>query len=307
MNGTAKSAFVIASIAIALAALWLWIRNFDVSGAAFFDLLHRLRWAAIVPLATLLVGHVALSSWRWQLIEERLSGVRPQFSSAYASGAFALGLGTILPSPIVNITCRALANRYAGSSSIRGALSGTLDQLADFAVALLFAIPAVIALHQRDISLYLVGSAAAAVIGVTALAPLAAVGKWAASHNRHSWWRQIAPLLDRKILARLYGISLMRLANATFMNLLIQSATGAATASAVTIAVPIVTVATSVAMLPGAIGISEWSFSKTFSAFEIANPDIVTFVLANRILLTTLSVFLATTTLVAITVSLRRR
>lgn len=295
------------SVAVALIAMGLWIRTFDVSAEAVADLFHSLHWGAVLPLAALLAGHVALSAWRWQMIEEGLGGARPQLSSAYATGAFALGLGTFLPSPVVNILCRALANRYAGTSALRGALSGSLDQMADFAIALLFAIPAAIALYYRDLSFYVWGAGAVALLGLAAITLASAAAKRGEAYLRRTWLSRISPLLERDLLMRLYGISLLRIVNLTLMTLMVQMATGAASAAAVIVAVPIVTVAISLAMLPGSIGSSEWSFSAVFSAFSIAKPGVVAFVLGNRILLMGLSLTLALTTLVVTALAIRHR
>lgn len=301
-----RLALATVSVVIALVALGLWIWNFDVSAGEVGDLFRRLRWWAVLPLAALLAGHVALSSRRWQLIEEGLGGERPRFGPAYATGAFALGLGTFLPAPVVNILCRSLANRYAGASGLRGALSGSLDQVADFAVVLLFAIPAAAALHRHDLGLYFWGAGVAALFGLAVLASIAAATKRGMLRFRWNWWARVKPLFDRGFLVRLYGLSILRLVNLTLMTLLIQAATGAASAPAVIVGVPIVTVAISLAMLPGAIGVSEWSFSGVFSAFAIPKSDIVIFVLANRILLTGLSLVLAGGMLVVTVLALRR-
>ncbi len=305
MTQTRRNLLVALSILVASLAMGLWIRNFDVSAAALERLLLVLRVWPIAPLALLLAGHVALASWRWRLIEEGLSGVLPGFKAAYATGAFALGLGTFLPSPLVNILCRSLANRYAGNSGLRGALSGTIDQLADLAVVLLFAAPAALALLHHDLSLYFKGAVVVGLLGLVLIVPISAVARVVAPRNR--WIGRLAPLCSRSVLLRIYGISILRLANLTLMTLMIHAATGAASVSAVIVGVPLVTLAISAAMLPGAIGVSEWSFSVVFASFGISKVDIVTFVLANRIVLTGLSVALAAGTLVATALALRRK
>lgn len=281
------------SIVVSALAIWLWLRDFSVSVEALPQLFVRLRWWPVLPLFGLLAEHVALSSWRWSLIEMGLGGERPRFSHAFAAGAFSLGLGTFLPSPMVNIACRGLANRVSGASGVRGAISGGIDQIADFAIVILLTIPAAIAFLHRDLDLYLMGAAAMALLGLVLILILPAIVRLVLPNFLIRALDRITPLVDRPLLLKLYGISLLRVANLTLMTLAIHAATGTASVAAVVIGVPLVTLAISIVMLPGALGVSEWSFSTVFSSFGVAGDDIVLFVLANRIVLTSLSLTLA--------------
>lgn len=293
MTRNQRSGLIVLSILVAVLAMGLWIRNFNVSTAELFQLWNGLRLWPILPLFGLLIGHVALSAWRWSLIEVGLGGERPRFSHAFATGAFALGLGTFLPAPMVNVACRGLANRLNGTSGLRGALSGGIDQIADFCIILLLVIPAAIALAYHDISIYFIGAFTMLSLGFALTRTLPAIFKSGLVPVRITWLAFIAKLADRRLLMMLYGISFLRVANLTLMTLAIHSIIGSATVTAVIIAVPLVTLAISVAMLPGAFGVSEWSFSAVFAGFSIAPDDIVLFVLANRIILSGLSIILA--------------
>lgn len=287
------------SLAVAVFAMWLWTRNFDVSGAAFASVFIRITWWPVLSLFALIVGHIALSSWRWSLIEAALAGERPRFGSAFATGAYAQGLGTFLPSPLVNVVCRGLANRLNGASGLRGAVSGGIDQIADFAIILLMAVPAAFAFVRRDAQTYYLGVALMLPVGllITMLLPVVARSIRLPRPLRRKG--EILSRLDQPVLLKLYGISLMRLAGLTLMNVVIHAAIGAATMPAILVGVPLVALATSVAMLPGAFGVSEWSFSVVFAGFSIAGDDIVLFVLANRILLTGVSLAIAAAVLLA--------
>src|SRR5256885_13586009 len=85
-------------------------------------------------------------------------------------------------------------------------------------------------------------------------------------------------LMSSEVLRPISGLSLMRFGCLTAITLLIHFATGAATVGATIIAIPLVTVAISLAMLPGGLGVSEWSFSAVFAAMRINPGDIVLFV-----------------------------
>jgi len=284
------------SIVVAALAMWLWLDNFNVSMADFRLLYERLQWWPLPFLFVFLAGHVALASWRWSIIEQGLSGQRPAFAHAFAAGGLALGLGTFLPAPVVNIACRSLTNRVNGMSSLRGALSGLADQLADLAVIALLAVPAAIALNYRDLGFFLGGALAATLLG---LAIVIQLPKLVHTQYYPIQLQKAAPLFERSLLFKIYGISLLRVANLVVMTLAIHAAVGAASISAIVIGTPLITLAISIAMLPGAIGASEWSFSAVFSAYGIPKADIVIFVLANRVVLTGLSLLLMLIVLIA--------
>lgn len=293
MNSHRKFAIVAMSTALAVIAMLWWLHNFDVSGQEFAILLLRLHWWIVPPLFALLAGHVALSTWRWSIIEVALGGSKPSFGPAFATGAVALGLGTFLPSPIITVACRGFANRIRGSSGSRGALSGAVDQAADLAVVVLMALPAGLAFVRRDITIYLAGVPLMVLVG---LLGLLLMPKLLCIIRLPPWLARldgVASPAIRPLLLKLYGISLTRVANLTLMTLAIWAATGAASVNALVIAVPLVTLAISAAMLPGAFGISEWSFSAVLLGMGIERREIILFVLANRIILTALSLLLA--------------
>lgn len=287
------------SLIVAALVMWWWVRSFDVSGAAVNAVFRHLSWWPVLPLFALVAGHVALSSWRWSLIEAALAGTRPRFGPAFATGAFAQGLGTFLPSPLVHVACRGLANRMNGASGMRGAVSGGIDQIADFAIILLMAVPAAFAFARRDAESYYLGAALMLPVGLffTLFLPLIVRSIWLPGFLRRKGEALLR--LDRPILLKIYGISLIRLFSLTLMNILIHAAIGVGTISAIVVSVPLVALTTSVAMLPGAIGVSEWSFSAVFAGFSIAPSAIVLFVLANRILLTGVSLAIALIILLA--------
>lgn len=300
MTRNQRSGLIVLSILVAALAMGLWIRNFGVSSEELSHIFNRMSWALSLPLFGLIVVHVALSSWRWTLIEEGLGGVKPCYVHAFATGAIAQGLGTFLPSPLVNVACRGIANKVSGASGLRGALSGGVDQLADFAIVLLVVVPAAAALLYHDFAIYLLGAPVMLLLGLALIMGLPAITSTVRLPFRLPSMEAIGRKLDRRLLVKIFGISVLRVTNLTLMNLLILAATDVANTQAVVIGVPLVALTTSIAMLPGAIGVSEWSFSAVFAGFNIARSDIVLFVLANRILLTCVSLILMLIVLVAI-------
>lgn len=255
-------------------------------------MLARLSWVWVPFILILLAVHVALAAWRWSVIETCLGGHKPEFRLAFGSGAIATGLGTFLPAPLMNVACRSLANKFSGASAGRGALSGTIDQGSDFAVSLWLAIPAGLAMLQGDVHIYFWGAPLMALVGFAGLLTL-----------KRAWalWQSFRPvknaaklggLLSTKSLLRIYLLSIIRLLNLTVITIAVGLTSGAASASTLAVAVPLVSIATAVAMLPGSIGVSEWSFSAVLQQLHVEPHTIVVFVLANRLLLTMLPIIL---------------
>lgn len=288
MSGRVRALLIALSIVVSALAITLWVRSFDVTGDAVAELIAGLRWWALVPILALLALHVALAAWRWSAIETALGGSPGSHGQTFRFGVIALALGTFLPPPLVYVACRGLANRLNGTSPVRGAISGAIDQGADFAVVLMMAVPAVIALLARDLEFFLVGASIMAVLGFILAIVLPRIGL----ASRLAANVRAADLLDRGILLRAYAISLLRMINLVAITLMILVACDGGSATAIIIGVPLVTLAISVAMLPGAIGVSEWSFTAVFAAFGLPSGETVTFVLANRLLLTGLALLL---------------
>ena len=280
-------------------------RNPGPVGARLFRFQSRhrspvgnLAWWTLPILLALLAVHVGAAALRWSRIEQALGAERPRFQRAFTSGAIALGLGTFLPSFLTNIAARAISNRLRGDNAVRGAVSGTLDQLTDLAVVVLFVPAAILGVFWHSLPLYLAGVVVTGGLGFLWLrvAPpiaraFARIG--VARHLGDASQR----LARRDVLLPIYALSLLRFFCLTAITLLVHFATGAATVSATVIAIPLVTLAISLAMLPGGLGVSEWSFSAVFAAMGIAHGAVVLFVLGNRILLSVMALFLMALTL----------
>ena len=295
MTGRLRLLLVVVSVLLAALAVGLWLHAFDVTSTEVVTLLARLRWWVLVPLFACLAAHVALASWRWALLDEALGGSPVPFRQAFAFGTLGVALGTFLPPPLMNVASRSLSNRISGGSPMRGALSGSLDQGADFAVVILMAVPSTIALTSGDLAVFSVLALAASLVGLGVVLLLPhPVRVIPFVRNRLD-----GRLADRSLLLRLYGISLLRLVNLTVITLLVFVASCAGDVAAIVIGVPMITLAISLVMLPGALGVSEWSFSVVFERFDVAQQDIVLFVLANRLILTGLSLALAMVTMAA--------
>lgn len=302
MTGKWRWILVVASMVVSALAVGIWVDSFDVTGSAVAGLLSRLEWWILAPLFALLAGHVALASWRWLIIESALGGEGGEYFQAFGFGGIAMALGTFLPPPLIYVSCRSLANKVSGASPVRGAVSGGIDQAADFAVVLMLSVPAAIAIIDRDMNIFILGAIGMVLAGLVSLLIGARSALVLAALERFC----LGGLRDRGVLLRIYGLSLLRLANLTAITLLVAAACGEGDVQAIIIGVPLVTLAISLAMLPGALGVSEWSFSAVFGAFGSTQKEIVIFVLANRLLLTGLALLLGLLILVAMALRFSR-
>lgn len=289
---------VVLAALTASATMVLWVDRYDVTPRDVHVVLAQLRWWPLPLILALLAGHVALAAVRWSGIEEALGASRPPFRTAFLAGAIALGLGTVLPGPLTNIAARAMSNKLGGHGIIRGALSGTADQLADLATVILFIPAAILGVVTGSLTSYLGAAAATAALGFGGILLGRPLARSVLRLQLLSRVRLPAEtLLNSDLLRSLYGLSLLRFACLTAITLLVHFATGAATSGAAVIAVPLVTVAISVALLPGGLGISEWSFSAVFAAMGVAHQQIVCFVLGNRMLLSVGAIIIMTVAL----------
>lgn len=275
-------------------AIGLWRRNFDVSLGDVKDIFDSISWDLAPVIFLLLAFHVSLSALRWLEFEESFGGERADFSLAFISGAIAMGLGTFLPAPLMGVACRSIANKMVGTSSLRGALSGTLDQFSDFAIYAWIAIPALLALFSNEVSVFLVFGPAMLILGIPVLCLLSYILSPAKPHWPLSKMKWIALLFSPKTLIRVYILSSLRLINITAITILVgQSIDAQISPLNLGIAVPLVSIANAIVMFPGAIGVAEWSFTTVLGHLGTPEPSQISFVIANRALLTVLPLLLS--------------
>lgn len=288
MSGIARAILVFLSVFTAAAAATLWVIDFGVESSSFVGLVGRLRWWPLPILFACLAGHIALASWCWILIERSMGGENQDFGRAWTFGALGVALGTFLPPPLMAVTMRGLSNRLSGTSTVRGAVSGTLDQFADIAMIALLTLPSIVGIVTCDWRIFAGAALIAIGIGYAGLGML----RWLALRLASLKGRVQGNVADLSLLRKVFVISLIRVINLTVLTLLILLAIGIGDAEAIVVGVPVISFAISLAMLPGALGVSEWSFSVVFARFGVPREEIVLFVLANRLLLTSVSLVL---------------
>jgi uncharacterized membrane protein YbhN (UPF0104 family) len=167
-----------------------------------------------------------------------------------------------------------------------------LDQVADIAIVLLLVIPATIAFVLRSPIIYVAGAPLIAALGWAASSALSGGKNGSIANFASRSWPRIAPFFTSGLLTEIYALTLIRFATLTAITLMISAASNAGSLGAVLVSVPLVTLAISATMLPGAFGSSEWSFTAVFAGFGLPGSEITAFVLANRLVLTCLGIAL---------------
>jgi hypothetical protein len=180
--------------------------------------------------------------------------------------------------------------------------------MSDLAVVLLLVPAGLCGVATRSLAVYLIVAAASAAMTCAVPGLIPVLHRLFGSVPMRPPRREaITALLRVEVLSPIYWLSLLRVACLTAITLVIHFATGAVTVSAVVIAIPLVTVAISLAMMPGGFGVSEWSFSAVFTAMGIGHQQIVTFVLGNRILLSGSALFLMLLTATVVSAAVQPR
>lgn len=293
MSPTLRKLLIAGSIILAGSAFWLWLQEFSVTETSVRELLGQLNWWTVPVIFFLLCTHVSCSAKRWARLETALGGQAPDQKRALITSGLALGLGTVLPGPVASIACRSASNRIMGGNAIRGAVGGGLDQFADFAMVCFFVPAALVAIYWNSLAVYGFSCCVLAVIGwllITRRRPghPGVFANWLV----HKWPRSEA-LFTPGLASAMYRYSLVRFVCLSLITLMVHYASGAASATGALVAVPLVTVAISIAMLPGAFGVSEWSFSGVLALLATPQGEIAVFVLANRLILTGLALVIA--------------
>jgi hypothetical protein len=299
---TVHSRFILAilSLLAGLIATLLWMRSFHVDISDIWTVTGMTSWWVMPILFTLQSLNVALAAWRWSLIEASMGGELPPFRRAFHAGALALGLGTVLPGPLVSIASRSISSRLDKGSLKRGALSGLVDQIADISIIILFLPSAVAAFTLKMPGIYVSLIPLTILIGRTSLNLIPSLHSLTKSGILSKLFSPRWQDFDILTIKTIYWISIIRFINITAITYFVNEAVNACPPLVIIMSIPLVTLAISLAMLPGGFGIAEWSFSAVFASMGVPHGEIVHFVLANRLLLSVIAWAIAATSIVAI-------
>lgn len=281
----------------------------------------RLPYAGLIVLSSAL--HFAMTALKWRWVTQQ---IRPDVS--FRGGFFIytaiIGfMSQFLPMQLCVLTGRSLAMRLQlGLPLVTGALSTVYDQFFDFLVPVVLLAPAVLAmlclvdpttgLLLSLVCLAVTGVALGALGGRVVLLLLwlgrlvPGLDNRAARMTEQIQASDGPALLDRRFMAKLFCLSVVRYANLVLRPYCVLVAVGLDFGFApVAFATTVVTLSVIISITPGSLGIAEWSWISVLATFGVPAAVAGEFAILTRLFILS-SVLVVNLTLVPIMVVLQR-
>ena len=269
------------------------------------DLTHLLRlladvkllpFAALVALMSL---HILLAGEKWRLVYRRMvPGAALSRRLCFCFTAIGTAVGQVLPMQLATALTRSFCSHLVtGSGAVRGALATAFEQIFDIAVVALCGLASLYCLWSGDLSRWTaiagVAIATGFILGGPVLGTAASASKWLATAHvmlgdrMGRFGRALAEsgLFEQKLTRHLFVLSVLRFAVLWLMAIATTYAVGLnVSALQLAAALPLVVLATALAVTPGGIGINEWTFAAALTAFGADFETATQFALVNRVL-----------------------
>ncbi|MET0082513.1 MAG: lysylphosphatidylglycerol synthase transmembrane domain-containing protein [Sedimenticola sp.] len=303
------------AIAPPLIAILLLYLVFEKTGIYLSTILSTIQstptWLFILLLATTLL-QIFISALKWRLVTQKVSTSHSiKINNGFYVFYTALGasLGQLIPVHISSIITRSLALRAHGNLNIKkGAFTSLYEQAFDLLIPIILVPSSLIAyIFDYSVTGWLLLSLASIFLG-----------GWIVSEAGEKLSRSVCRYMDRKklksafherihdilqaciesglfenkFLRRIFYLSTFRFISILFRAILIAMLIGSAiTALDVAKAFPLVQTTLLIAITPGGLGISEWSWIGIFNAIGVNLDEAGLFAIVHRIYIV-LTVFL---------------
>jgi uncharacterized protein (TIRG00374 family) len=266
------------------------------------QLLHLLADIKLLPfsaLVALLSLHILLAGEKWRLVYRRMApGAELSRRLCFCFTAIGTAAGQVLPMQLATALTRSFCSHLVtGSGAVRGALATVFEQMFDIGVVALCGLASVYCLWSGDLSRWTAVAGVAIAIGFMLAGPVlgtaATATKWLATAHAMlggrigRFGRALAEsgLFEERLTRRLFVLSVLRFAVLWLMAIATTHAVGLNVSSAqLAAALPLVVLATVLAVTPGGIGINEWTFAAALTAFGTDFETATQFALINRVL-----------------------
>ncbi|MFI5014591.1 MAG: lysylphosphatidylglycerol synthase transmembrane domain-containing protein [Hyphomicrobiales bacterium] len=297
----------IASTALALGLLAALIISGHVDLASLLRKLTEVRLLPFLGLVLATSLHVLLAGEKWRLVEERLTG-GAQLSRRLCFAFTALGTaaGQFLPMQVATALTRSMGSRFlTGAGAVRSALATLFEQAFDVLAIGFCGLASIYCLSAGDLARWPAGAALAAMLGWLLAAPAVKVAAAGASRlataklGGHGGIGRLAGALARSglfepgLVRRLFALSIVRF---IVLCLMAAATTQAAGLDMPTLrlaaALPLVVLATALALTPAGIGVNEWSFAAALTAFGADFEVATQWALMNRVLVAAASLLI---------------
>jgi hypothetical protein len=241
-----------------------------------------------------------LSALKWRLIDRAMR--RPVDTALPRSTSFALtsvgaALGQVLPIQVSMSMARTLGIWVHGPAVRRGTVGTLFEQAFDFAIVcfLLIASAATRLLHGKAM-MWMAFAVPMVMVAILSVGALTRVLRWVgsgvtSSDSKPARWRCVlADLQQSPLLEPGLGRQLMALSTARFVVfVMIVGQTSAAIRSDVPFwqlaaAMPFVIFSSAVAIVPGGLGVAEWSWAAALGLFGTPLVSAAQWALVNRLL-----------------------
>ena len=294
-----------ASAALAFALLFALVARGHVDLAALGQKLAHVRPLHFLGLVLATALHVLLAGEKWRAVEERLTGREHlPHRLCFAFSALGAALGQFLPLQVATAATRSLGSRlFTGSGALRSALATFFEQGFDVLAIGLAGLASVYCLWAGKLAYWPVAACLAAALGWSLCSPaLAFAGacvEWL-ERSRVGRLPRIkalagiiarSRLLEGALARRLLTISMARFLVLCLMADLTTRASGIEVSTLrLAASLPLVVLATAVAITPAGIGVNEWSLAASLTAFGADFETATQWALMNRVLVAMASV-----------------
>ena len=294
----------IASGVLALVLLIVLIKMSRVDVAQLLRLLADARLVPFLALVALTGMHVAFAAEKWRLVERRIaSDAEHSRRLCFSFTAIGTAAGQILPMQLATALARSLGVHIAiGRGAARGAVASVFEQMFDLAVIALCGLVSLFCLWRRELAWWPAGVAIAIAAAWISAGPMVRAAASAAQRlatarsitgvmggriGRFSRALADSGLFDERLTRRLLVLSVFRFLVLWLMTLATTQTAGLnISGGQLAAALPLVGLATTVAVTPGGLGVNEWTFAAALTAFGVDFEIATQCALINRVLAT---------------------
>lgn len=302
---------LVTTIGSGVLALGLLIALVRIARLDITQLLWMLGAVKLLPCAGLVILaglQVLLAAEKWRVVEGRIApGAEHPRRLCFCFTAIGTAAGQVLPMQLATALARSFGSHLArGSGGVRGALATVFEQMFDLAVVALCGAVSLSCLWTGDLDGWTWRAVTAVALGLVLIGPTlsgaAAAATWLATghggagERARRLVRRLADsgLFEGSLTRRLFALSVLRFVVLWLMAVATTQAVGLNISSLqLAAALPLVVLATALAMTPGGIGVNEWTFAAALTGFGVDFEAATQFALINRVLVAAAALMVA--------------
>jgi len=288
-----------ASGMLALVLLIALVKVAQVDMGQLIGLIAAARPLPVAALVLLTGVLVLLAAEKWRRVEQRVApGAEHSLGLCFSFTAIGTAAGQVLPMQLATTLARSFGSQVVrGSGGVRGALATFFEQLFDVAVIALCALVSAYCVWVHDLAWWPAGAVTVIALGFVAIGPFVtgatatvvrlSTARVALGRRTARVGRALANsgLFDARLARRLFALSLLRFVVLWLIAIATTQSVGLnITSLQLAGALPLVALATAVAVTPGGIGVNEWTFAAALTALGVDFDTATQCALINRAL-----------------------